>query len=276
MSSPPCPRCPDKTVASDLPGAAKRADKASAATDRGFYDSGYICCIHESLSTVVQHILKDSPGIKDDPIIYKQIVDQLNFVKERSRRKQPVGKPRPCVLLSIVYPNQHPLSGADGVSRQPPQICIMGTFGGTPPQGRVYSHFCIPVYPNCGLQHTEDDAPSTPSSDHAHIHACPRDMRNEKQWLIAFLYRSQSAILGTWKRPRSDFKRGRHIAAAHRMSASSATAPQYWLDEETQGWLRLQCRNKLDEWSAKCHANPDFAQACALEHLVSFLMLPYN
>lgn len=283
IPSSPCPRCSNRAASSDLPSAAKAEDEAGAAADQGFYDNGYICCIHESMDTVVQHILKDSHSIKDDPILYRKIVDKLKYIQERSRRNRPIGKPRPCVLLSIVYPDQHPQFRADVASRQPPQICVMGTFGGTPPQGQVYLHFCIPMFPNCGLRETQDgtqedtqdDAPS-PSDDPVHMHACPRDMKNTKQWVVAFLYRSQSAILGTWRRPRDDHRRGGRTAVVDRVDTSSATAPQYWLDEETQGWLRLQCQIKLDEWSTKCHADPGFARACALEHLVSFPMLLDN
>lgn len=51
-----------------------------------------ICCIHESMDTVAQHIFKDSEGIKDLPILYRQIVDKLRHIQERSWPPRPTGR----------------------------------------------------------------------------------------------------------------------------------------------------------------------------------------
>lgn len=239
MPSSPCPQCPPKgsrNPSSTVPN--------KIARDCGYYDRGYICCVHESLDTVVQHILKDSDGIRDNAFLRKQIVDQLKRCTDTNPARR-MGKKRPCVLLSIVHPDQN-TGGPNG-----PQICVMGTFGGKLPKGRVYLHFCIPVFPNCGLE-------SDSSGKRSHMHACPRDWKHCKQWVVAFAYRSTSAILGTW---RASWPRAR-----------TATTPQVWLDKQNQAWLMEQCVERLDEWSALCKANPGFARGCAFEHQVGCLV----
>ncbi|EIW53980.1 uncharacterized protein TRAVEDRAFT_51716 [Trametes versicolor FP-101664 SS1] len=61
-----------------------------------------IYCIHESMDTAVQHILKDSEGIKDLPILYRQIVDHLKDIQERS------WSPRPTAPIPIPVSPRYP------------------------------------------------------------------------------------------------------------------------------------------------------------------------
>lgn len=54
------------------------------------------------MDTAVQHILKDSEGIKDLPILYRQLVDHLKDIQERSWSESP--RPTGRQAASIEWP----------------------------------------------------------------------------------------------------------------------------------------------------------------------------
>ncbi|EIW54192.1 uncharacterized protein TRAVEDRAFT_23368 [Trametes versicolor FP-101664 SS1] len=228
------------------------------------YNPGDICCVHETMATVAEHILKGSPGIKDDPVLVKQCTDSLfriyNFALDPSRR---LGRARPCVLFTPANRDQQGHYPDNRIYRPGPLICIMATFDGKPPKDRVYLDFMVPVFPNC--EEEDGNSPSArPGSGSLRISG-PQPWKHEKQLIIAFRYRSPSQVLGTWPL-RPNGRKGGSKMSLPSIPDSGVTGPDYWLDREAYAWLVKQCNQRLDEWSAQCEADLTFAPRCAQEY----------
>ncbi|KAI0774895.1 hypothetical protein BD413DRAFT_446713, partial [Trametes elegans] len=159
---------------------------------------GTVCCVHETLATPIELILRDSPGIKEDPKLRKACVDALNFIYNRQDSSHPRGKKRPCVLTSSVRAVQGGrTSGSAGLER--PVICVMGTFGGTPMErlSKVYQHFAIPVFSNKGPQPDSADGLANVAQ-----HTREAATKQLHYWLdeegLAWLYTECDERIGTW------------------------------------------------------------------------------
>ncbi|KAI0350632.1 hypothetical protein OH77DRAFT_1430810 [Trametes cingulata] len=128
MSLPSCPECLAARSFSGDPD--KRAAGKQSRPDLGFYSSGYICCVHDSLTTAIEHILSESPGIKENEALRGECLKRLERIYAAAAAMEPFGKERPCIIMktSEFVPAQ---GGGSGV-RSHPSICIMGTFEGTP------------------------------------------------------------------------------------------------------------------------------------------------
>lgn len=238
--------------------------------DIGYYDGGYICAVHETLATVAQHIFKDSPGIQDNPVLLKQCLDELERIYNPVDPSHRRGKIRPCILRNNVYPSQEYLAGMSGGG---PYVYIMGTFGGERPPDMIYQHFGVAVFPYRRLWHKEQVPKEGRPRDH--IHTWPGKWNNEDQLVMAYAYRSPSPILGVWGVPKHGGRDDGGLPSTFVPGAPyhGATAPKFWLDQETLTWLREQCEERLDTWAKKCRENPNFAPACALEYRVSICPL---
>ncbi|KAI0629535.1 hypothetical protein C8Q77DRAFT_1038785, partial [Trametes polyzona] len=195
------------------------------------YTTGTICRVHESLATPAEHIFSQSEGIKENPVLRQPFLDQLENIYSPG---EPGKRRMGKERPCIVMEN---ISAK--ASQQPgphmrtegPLICVMGTFGGTMPHG---------------------------------------------QWIIAFIYRCPNPILGVWSfvRRGGGRERGSTTSVAHpdeENGEAPEVAPEWWLDRETIGWLRAECRQRLKEWGDKCRANGNFARECALEYRVKRL-----
>ncbi|OSC96259.1 hypothetical protein PYCCODRAFT_1462483 [Trametes coccinea BRFM310] len=211
---------------------------------------GYICCVHETLATVVEHIFTKSPGIKDDPIVLQRCHDALKRIYAFAGTAQQKGKERPCVAMSLRYP-----AADDGPPQRPREvelrICIMGTFDGKPFEAldALYQHFCIAVAPNRSPRRVgEDESSETPWT-------------HPRQWIVAYEYRRPSAMCSTWPPVSKRGDRSRKGASG----GDSATEPVYWLDDEQLDWFRAKCAERMEAWSAMCTADPGFALACERE-----------
>lgn len=52
--------------------------------DVGYYKAGYVCRVYDTMATVAEHILKDSKGIKENPVELQRCLDQLKRIYELS------------------------------------------------------------------------------------------------------------------------------------------------------------------------------------------------
>ncbi|OSC97596.1 hypothetical protein PYCCODRAFT_1341138, partial [Trametes coccinea BRFM310] len=224
--------------------------------DVGNLARGYICCVHETLATVVEHIFTESPGIKDHPVVLQRCLDALERIYALARTTRQMGKERPCVAMSIPYPVSQMARG------DLPMICIMGTFGGKPfdTLDTIYKHFCIAVAPNRSPRRVGEDGSRETCALRDELHVCPQPWTHPRQWIVAYEYRSPSPMLSTWPPISKRGERGRNGYVAPR--GDSATEPVYWLDVERLTWLRMKCAERMDAWSALCKADPDFARSC--------------
>ncbi|KAL7277667.1 hypothetical protein ACG7TL_008597 [Trametes sanguinea] len=226
---------------------------------------GYICCVHETLATVVEHIFTKSPGIKDDPVVLQRCHDALKRIYAFAGTARQKGKERPCVAMSIRYPadDDRPPQRARRAREGVLMICIMGTFGGKPFDAldAVYQHFCIAVAPNRSPRATGEGGSSETCALRDELHVCPRPWTHPSQWIVAYEYRSQSALCSTWPPVSKRGERSRNGAPG----GDSATEPMYWLDDEQLDWFRAKCAERMEAWSAMCTADPGFALVCERE-----------
>lgn len=266
------PKCSHSWCGPDTAHSTEANPREATATlpDIGYYDSGYICAVHETLSTVAQTIFKNSEGIKENPVLLQQCLDELERIYNPVDPSHRRGKIRPCILCTIVDPSKEQMAGMFGGG---PYIYIMGTFGGKTPPDEIYQHFGVAVFPNRRLGHKEDVPKGGRPRDH--IHTWPGKWNNEDQLVVAYAYRSPSPILGVWRVPQHSGQNDGGLPSTFVPGAPyhGATAPEFWLDEETLTWLREQCEERLASWSKKCRDNPNFAPACALEFRVSICPL---
>lgn len=264
MAPSPCPHYECSDI-SDSSKAAQR-NREEKLPDVGKLKPGYVCCVHETLATVAELIFKDSPGVKEDPVMLQKCIDQLKRIYHPVDPSNRMGKKRPCIFLFAAENDRNAARAIlDGAI-----ICIMGTFGGETPPDEVYQHFGVRVFPNSGLG-PQDDTPGG-SSHRDHIHTCPSPWHHEFQWIIAFSYYSPSPLLGTWRAPkdaRSSGNSGQSSTFIPGARYHGETAPRYWLDKETRRWLEKQCEERLETWAEKCRANPAFARGCVFEYRVS-------
>ncbi|KAJ8462577.1 hypothetical protein ONZ51_g10810 [Trametes cubensis] len=98
MSLPTCPQCSD-TSHPPPTGIHQRNDTGAAKAP--YYDTGVICCVHETTATAIEWILLGSPGIQDDTTLRQQCQEELDRIytcaKHPYRKK---GKKRPCILMN--------------------------------------------------------------------------------------------------------------------------------------------------------------------------------
>ena len=141
----------------------------------------------------------------------------------------------------------------------------MATFGSRPPEelGEVVRHFGVPMYPYVEFNNTKPHREYTPPGYVArdHVHPCPRPWKHPKQLIIAFPYRSPSAILATWPMPRKTPNSRNHPPSKDSVSKTCEkplNLPQYWLDDETHAWLIKQCGERLESWAKMCFEDPGF------------------
>ncbi|OJT08383.1 hypothetical protein TRAPUB_722 [Trametes pubescens] len=261
------PKCPHRKCGPATSNSQEETPRKDAATlpDKGYYDAGYICAVHETLATVAQLIFKDSEGIKENPVLLKQCLDELERIYNPVDPSYRMGKIRPCILCTIVDPSKEQSAGIFG---EGPNICIMGTFGGETPPDRIYQHFGVAVFPYRRLGHKGDVPKGGRPRDHIHTWPCP--WSNENQLVIAYAYRSPGPILGVWRVPQHGGRGGGRQPSTFVPGAPyhGATAPEYWLDVETRSWLQEQCEERLDSWSKLCREDLTFAPGCALEFRV--------
>ncbi|KAI0629541.1 hypothetical protein C8Q77DRAFT_1065637 [Trametes polyzona] len=236
-----------------LPPEVSGKEEASASNPT-HYLPGYICCVHETMSTVAEHIFIGSPGIAEQPLLRQKCEDRLRDIYMSAQQPSSTrGKRRPCIICNLQSRGQ---STTPQMMEDGPLICIMGTFGGNVPGDMVYLHFGVPVSPILRELLPGRDAPS----EQAYLHTCPKPWPHPKQLVIAFRYRSPSAILGAWPLAPRD-------STGH--NSDSTNTAEYWLDEENQEWLWNQCQERLNAWNELCRTDPGFAWRCALEYQVS-------
>ncbi|KAH9846500.1 hypothetical protein C2E23DRAFT_576131 [Lenzites betulinus] len=256
----------DRGFAHAVPGAHDTSDasqdvsKTTADTVKA--DRRYICSVHETMATVAAYVFEASPGISEHPAQQQEFVDELERIRERGKSGCPMGKVRPCVVFSDP---SAPLDG-DRTQSQAPLICIMGTFGGAPPRGRMFEHFSIPVSSNRGLLR-RGDTPNHRDSPEC-LHTSPRPWGRPGQWLVAFPYHTPTAIIGRWQfSGYANQYAGGQSATSHLGDDNpNSTYQGYWLDADADLWLREQCALRLAEWSELCKADPNYARSCALEY----------
>lgn len=195
---------------------------------------GHVCTIFESLATPAEHILRDSPGIKDNPILLKRCEDALAAIQKPGSR---IGKNRPCIILDTVTTHQQDMTGIS--------LILLGTFESTPfdELPSLYQFFLVAIPPN------------PHAANNVHFHIVPQ-WDNMMQWAVAYIIKSTRPLKGLWPRARYE------TSNPHANSPSPKRVgekPIYRATPTTRGMTRDTCGLKLTEWSEECLTKPEFA-----------------
>ncbi|THH21355.1 hypothetical protein EW146_g198 [Bondarzewia mesenterica] len=186
----------------------------------------------ESLYTPMMQLLKmDGFGLTRGSMLNNSRLSVFSSYSHGS------GKYRPCLIMD---PGEY---DGEGVTIQPPSICAMGTFSGTPRHmlATVFQHFVVPIAPNPNCREGEPTLHTIPS------------WHEPSQWLLAYEYEAISDVSAPWthhKDPGSTF----------RLSVESWAVLEEVLDERYESWKQCLLNDPRCEEDARQNlkVHPEF------------------
>ncbi len=207
------------------------------------YVFGDVCTVRESISTPVEMVFMDAPGLETKPGARERCAKHYAALTDPS--VPPPGKDRPCIILSSSVP-------VDSASTT---ICLKTTLGKTPYEQLplIVKHFGVKV------------ASKQLPAGEEHVHSDP-EWPHPQQLILAIAFTTQRPIKGMWPRGRENGlsdtgkPRGEPDSSNATTPLADDGVPVYKYEREARMWLVDKCDELLMKWTQRCQKDPNFAK----------------
>ncbi|KAJ3018256.1 hypothetical protein NUW54_g384 [Trametes sanguinea] len=214
---------------------------------------GEVFRVVESIATPIEELLAESKPL--DPALGRS-TDSLKSINSRARATHKDA--RPCILLE-----KYLRAVLEDIKRP--------------------SFFCIAVYPTIPLDDIHVEEEKMPPSTNIHLHTSlpwpptekctpectrPCDEIHCNQWILAWSFKTERALLGRWLTPqekrarqslRSSMRQEHVLHGTHNSHcARSGERTGMVFGETSVAILKEQCKTRRKAWIDLCRADPTF------------------